>query len=68
VRKRLIAQREKLFQDLVRLEREHRQGRGDQARYPSRREGLLQALEHVYGALDSDDTSPGPGDRAGLAA
>jgi hypothetical protein len=54
-RKRLIARREKLFQDLVRLEHDHRRGRLDGARYTSRREELLGALEHVYGALESDD-------------
>lgn len=65
-RKRLVARREKLFQDLVRLETEHRHGRG--ARYATRREELLAALERVYGALDTDDTSPEPADRTGLAA
>jgi hypothetical protein len=67
-RKRLIARREKLFQELVRLETDHRQRRGDEARYTARREQLLQTLEQVYGALDTDDTSPEPADRAGLAA
>jgi len=67
-RKRLVARRDKLFRDLVRLESDHRQGRGDPARYAQRREELVGALEHVYGALDSDDTGPGPADRAGLAA
>ena len=63
-----MARREKLFQDLIRLEADHRQGRGDPARYVARREPLLQALEQVYGALDTDDTSPEPADRPGLAA
>ncbi len=67
-RKRLIARREKLFQDLVRLEQDRRRGRVDQTRYGARREELLALLEHVYGALDSDDTSPEPADRAGVAA
>jgi hypothetical protein len=65
-RKRLVARREKLFQDLVRLETEHRHLRG--ARYTPRREELLAALERVYGALDTDDTSPEPADRTGFAA
>ena len=53
-RKRLIARREKLFQDLVRIEQEHRGGRGDRSRYVSRREELLSELERIYGALDEE--------------
>jgi hypothetical protein len=67
-RKRLVARREKLFQDLVRLEHDHRRGRIDTRRFAARREDLLTALEQVYGALDSDDSSPEPTGRAGLAA
>lgn len=69
-RKRLIARREKLFQDLVRLENEHRSGRGDGARYLARREELLASLERVYGALDTDDSGvdPAPADRTGVPA
>jgi hypothetical protein len=67
-RKRLVARREKLFQDLVRLENDRRRGRIDQARYAARREELVAALELIYGALDTDDTTPEPADRAGLAA
>lgn len=67
-RKRLVARREKLFQDLVRLEADHRHGKSDQSRYPARREELIAALEHIYGILDSDDSSPEPAGRAGLAA
>lgn len=67
-RKRLIARREKLFQDLIRLESDRRRGRGDQSRYAARREELVSALEHIYGALDSDDTAPQPAGGAGLAA
>ena len=60
-RKRLIARREKLFGDLVRLEADHRAGRVAEARYATRREDLVSALEHVYGALDTeDDASPSP--------
>jgi hypothetical protein len=55
-RKRLVARREKLFGDLVKLERERRSGRQD-ARYDSRREELVAQLEHVYGALDDPDRS-----------
>ena len=59
--------REKLFADLVRLENERRNGKLADARYEARRESLLAALEHIYGALDSDDSGPEPADR-GLAA
>jgi hypothetical protein len=67
-RKRLIARREKLFADLVRLEHDHRNGRVDDRRYAARREDLVSSLEQVYSALDSHDAGPGPADRAGLAA
>lgn len=67
-RKRLLARREKLLADLVRLETDHRNGRGDRSHYAARREQLITALEHIYGALDGDDPSPEPADRAGLAA
>jgi hypothetical protein len=58
-RKRLIGRREKLFQELVRLEQDRRRGRIDGQRYAARREDLIASLEQVYGALDDD---------AGLAA
>jgi hypothetical protein len=66
-RKRLIGRREKLLQDLVRLENDHRKGRIDEARFAARREDLVSALEHVYGALDTDDTVMDPlvGTRSG---
>jgi hypothetical protein len=67
-RKRLVARREKLLQELVRLESDHRRGRVDAARFQPRREELLLALEQVYGALDTDDTGPEPADQRGLAA
>ena len=54
-RKRLIARREKLFQELLRLEQDHRRGRIDAARYGERRTALLEALENVYGALGGGD-------------
>ncbi len=54
-RRRLVARRDRLFTDLVRLEADHCSGRGDRARYLARREELVSALEHVYGALDSED-------------
>ena len=66
-RKRLVARREKLFQELVRLEQDHRQGRADPSRYGARREELVTALERVYGALEPGDPSVAPAGRPGLA-
>lgn len=68
-RKRLLARREKLLNDLAKLEADHRSGRADERRYPDRREELVASLERVYGALDSDEGAPQPeGGRPGLAA
>jgi hypothetical protein len=67
-RKRLVGRRDKLLNDLAKLEIDHRNRGGDEGRYRARREQLIAALEHVYGALDSDDTGPGPAEGAGLAA
>jgi hypothetical protein len=67
-RKRLLARRDKLFADLVRLEQDRRNGRVDDRRYTTRRTELFAALEQIYGALDGDDTGPQPANRAGLAA
>jgi len=66
-RKALTARRERLFHDLVRLETDRRRGKGDPSRYRARREELVSALEHVYGALASGPAGPDPG-RPGLAA
>ena len=67
-RKRLISRREKMLQDLVRLEQDHRRGKIDGPRYSARREELLQALEHVYGALEEDGAAPEPAGTTGAAA
>ena len=67
-RKQLIARRDKLFNELVRLESDHRKGKIDERRYAVRREELVASLEQVYSALDSHDAGPEPADRAGLAA
>lgn len=63
-RKRLVARREKLLGDLVRLEVDRREGRTDGLRYDARREEIVAALEHIYGALDTDDLGPEPTSRA----
>jgi hypothetical protein len=70
-RQRLTARREKLLQELVRLENDRLAGRGDRARQAGRREELVASLEHVYAALDADDVAEGPSpqsaDRSGYA-
>jgi hypothetical protein len=55
-RKRLIARREKLLGELVRVEHDYRNGRLDTARRARRREELIGALEPVYAALDGPPT------------
>jgi FtsZ-interacting cell division protein ZipA len=66
-RKRLMSKRDRLLNDLVRLEHDRQSGRVDPHRSAARREELMAALERIYGALDSDDADPAPVDRAGLA-
>jgi hypothetical protein len=51
-RKRLEAERERLFVQLTRLEESHRAGTVDPQVYASRRRELVGALERVYAALD----------------
>ena len=58
-RKRLIARREKLFGELLKIERERRNGRNDD-RAATRREELMAQLEHVYGVLDNSDHASAP--------
>jgi hypothetical protein len=67
-RRVLIGRRDKLFNELVRLENDRRRGKIDDRRYGGRREELVAALEQIYSALDSHDTGPQPAGRAGLAA
>jgi hypothetical protein len=66
-RRQLIARRDKIFNDLVRLENDRRRGRIDDRRYAARREELVAALEQIYGALDSH-AAVDPADRAAVAA
>jgi hypothetical protein len=65
-RTRLVARREKLFNELARLEQDRRSGRADERRYAARREELVAALEQVYGSLD-DDLEFQAADRGGLS-
>jgi hypothetical protein len=67
-RKRLTARREKLFGELVRLERDQRAGKIGEEKYATRREEIVSALERVYGALDSDEWGPGPAEGSGLTS
>lgn len=55
-RKRLMAKRDRLLNELVRLEHDRRHGRVDDRRYTFRREELVAALEQLYGALDTSDS------------
>jgi hypothetical protein len=68
-RKKLVAKRERLLNDVVRLEHDRRQGRMDDHRYAGRREELMVALEQIYGALDTHDPAgPEPVQQAGVNA
>ena len=67
-RKRVAARRDKLFNDLVRLENDRRTGRTDDRRYAARREDLIAALEQVYNALESHDIDLHPAGSAALPA
>ena len=65
-RKRLIARREKLFNELARLDQDRRSGRADERRAAARREELVSSLEQIYNALDSHGVDAAG--RAGVAA
>ncbi len=58
-RKRLAARRDKLFGELLKIERERRSGRTD-GKSAARYEELMAQLEHVYGALDDPDGAGAP--------
>lgn len=49
---KLEARREQLFAELLKLEEQHRAGRGDASRYQPRRRDLIAQLEQVYMRLD----------------
>ena len=52
-RETLEARREKLFGDLVKVERQHRAGKVGSTKYASRRSELMRSLERVYRELDT---------------
>lgn len=51
-RRRLIARRDSLYSEMVKLEEQHRAGRVDDGKYQARRQHLLGELERVHGELD----------------
>jgi hypothetical protein len=51
-RRKLGAQRDSLYGELVKIEEQHRSGKLDAARYQARRQQLLSELERIYGELD----------------
>lgn len=57
---RLRAQREGLFQDLVKIEHQHRTGKIGATKYTTRRGDLFTALEKVYRGLDELDAEQTP--------
>lgn len=60
-REQLQARRERLFVDLVRIERQHRTGKIGPTRYATRRGDLFEALEKVYRALEEEAAHVAPG-------
>ena len=52
--KQLTGRREKIFNELVRLEQQKRTGGVDAARYAERRPALIAQLERVYRDLDAE--------------
>ena len=59
-RERLLARREALFLDLVKVERQHRDGRIGPTKHKSRRAELCRALERVYQRLEEDAAAAAP--------
>ncbi len=73
--KQLTGKREKIFNELVRLEQQRRAGSVDAPKYAERRPALIAQLERVYRDLDAESgqaghpTAPGPrGGGPGVAA
>jgi len=53
IRAQLQSRRDRLFNELVKLEEQHRAGRVDAAAYEHKRHALVQQLERIYGELDA---------------
>jgi hypothetical protein len=51
-RRRLIARRDSLYGEMMKLEEQHRAGKVDEGKYQARRQHLLGELERVHGELD----------------
>lgn len=63
-RRKLVAHRDSLYGQLVKLDEQRRAGRVDEGRYQARRQHLVAELERVYGELDAPgppDSEQGPG-------
>jgi hypothetical protein len=60
-RRHLIARRDSLYAELVKVEEQHRAGRMDTAPYEAKRQALLPELERIYGELD-EPTAPARSD------
>lgn len=58
---KLVARREKLFAELVELERQRKAGRVEEQRYVFKRQNLATQLERVLGELDRSPVSGGEG-------
>jgi hypothetical protein len=56
--KQLTGKREKIFNELVRLEQQRRAGHLDAAKYAERRPALMAQLERVYRDLDAEGGHP----------
>jgi len=54
-----VARRDRLFGELVKVERDRRNGRGNADKLAARREELIASLEHIYGALDDAEAPAG---------
>lgn len=56
-RRRLVAHRDSLYRELVKVEEQRRAGRIDDGRYQASRRQLLSQLERVYGELDDPEAA-----------
>ena len=59
-RERLLARREALFLDLVKVERQHRDGKIGPTKHRSRRAELFRVLERLYQRIEDEAAAPDP--------